>query len=163
MTADIREARDVLFKSTFCVRSVDTDSDGVMHFSNFLRYFEACEDEFYRSLGITRVRMREKYNIMLPRTASYCEYKATCKLGEMIEVTLNVHELAEKTVTNNFRIVRKRDSKLAAEGYLRSKAVGSNWEAVRIPEEIARIIRERAVRHKHKRERYVRATSMSVS
>ena len=56
------------FKRTFRVHWVDTDIAGVMHFSNFFRYFEACEEEFYRSLSLPLTEIRDKFGIMLPRS-----------------------------------------------------------------------------------------------
>jgi YbgC/YbaW family acyl-CoA thioester hydrolase len=73
---------------------VDTDVAGVMHYSNFFRYFEACEEEFYRSLGATLTHLKENYKIMLPRVEAHCEYKAACKFDDLIEVVLKVREVA---------------------------------------------------------------------
>jgi len=128
------------FKQTFRVRWVDTDNAGVMHFSNFLRYVEACEEELYRALGLTFKAIQAKYQITFPRVEVHCRYRAACRFDDLIEVALTVKEVAEKTVTYDFEIVRKHDNKLAADGYLKVIAVNSNWKAVQIPAEIAKEI-----------------------
>ena len=133
------------FKQSFRVRWVDTDIAGVMHYSNFLRYFEACEEEFYRSLGITLSAMRDKYRIMLPRIEAYCQYKAACRFDDQFDVSLRVRDVGEKTITYDFQLLRTEDGKLAAEGYLKCIAVNLDWKAVPLPEEFAKIIRENIV------------------
>lgn len=133
------------FKHSFRVRWVDTDIAGVMHYSNFLRYFEACEEEFYRSLGITLSAIRDKYRIMLPRIEAHCQYKAPCRFDDQFEVSLRVRDVGEKTITYDFQLLRTEDSKLAAEGYLKCIAVNLDWKAVPLPDEFAKMIRENIV------------------
>jgi acyl-CoA thioester hydrolase len=133
------------FKHSFRVRWVDTDIAGVMHYSNFLRYFEACEEEFYRSLGITLSAIRDKYRIMLPRIEAHCQYKAACRFDDQFEVSLRVRDVGEKTITYDFQLLRTEDSKLAAEGYLKCIAVNLDWKAVPLPDEFAKMIRENIV------------------
>jgi YbgC/YbaW family acyl-CoA thioester hydrolase len=130
------------FKHVFRVHWVDTDVAGVMHFTNFLRYFEACEEEFYRSISLPFNAIREKYGIMLPRVDVHCQYKAVCRFDDFIEVTMRVREVAEKTVTYDFQTVRQHDGKLAAEGSMKCIAVNSDWKAVPLPAELARVLRE---------------------
>lgn len=131
-----------MFKSTFRVRWVDTDIAGVMHFSNFLRYFEACEEEFYRSLGLSLNAIREKYDILIPRVEACCQYKVACRFDDQIEVTLKVREVASKTITYDFQLFRKQDGRLAAEGYIKCITVDSSWKAVPLPPEMAKTLRE---------------------
>ena len=66
----------MIFKCKFRVHWVDTDTAGVMHFSNYFRYFEACEEEFYRSLGMNMNRLRDEFGVLLPRVEVSCKYKA---------------------------------------------------------------------------------------
>ena len=128
------------FKHKFRVRWVDTDTAGVMHFSNYFRYFEACEEEFYRSLEMEPDRIRGKFGIMLPRVETACQYKAPCRYNDTIEVTLNVREIGTKTVTYDFQILN--DGRIAAEGFVKCIAVNPDWKVVDLPEEITNILRK---------------------
>ena len=121
---------------------VDTDIAGVMHFSNFFRYFEACEEEFYRSISLPFTAIREKYGVMLPRVEAHCQYKAACRFDDSIDVTLRVREVAEKTITYDFQVIRQADRKLAAEGYVKCIAVNSKWKAIPLPSEVAETLRD---------------------
>jgi len=125
------------------VHWVDTDVAGVMHFTNYLRYFEACEEEFYRSISSNFDEMRVKYGIAFPRVEAHCRYKAPCRFNDVFEVTMRVREVAEKTLTYDFQAIRQHDGKLAAEGYIKCIAVNSEWKAVKLPSDLAKAILEK--------------------
>jgi len=133
------------FKRSFRVHWVDTDTVGVMHFSNFFRYFEACEEEFYRSLSLPLTEIRDRLGVLLPRVEVHCQYKAACRLDELIDITLKVREVQEKTIIYDFQIIRQSDGKLAAEGFVKCIAVNSEWKAVPLPAEVARTVRNSIV------------------
>jgi len=132
----------MVFKQIFRVRWVDTDAAGVMHYSNYFRQFEACEEEFYRSMGLSFKTICEKFGIGLPRVEAHCTYKSSCHCDDTVEITLQVGEIAEKTITYNFQAILRDGDKLAADGYLKCIAVNEKWKAVPIPENFARLIRE---------------------
>ena len=131
------------FKHTFRVHWVDTDVAGVMHFTNYLRYFEACEEEFYRSISLPFHDIQQKYGITFPRVETHCTYKAACRFDDFFEVTMRIREVAEKTITWEFQASRQKDGKLAAEGFIKCIAVNSNWKAVNLPPELAKTVREK--------------------
>jgi len=133
------------FKRSFRVHWVDTDTAGVMHFSNFFRYFEACEEEFYRSISLPLTEIRDRLGVLLPRVEVHCQYKAACRLDELIDITLKVREVQEKTIIYDFQIIRQSDGKLAAEGFVKCIAVNSEWKAVPLPAEVARTVRNSIV------------------
>jgi len=131
------------FKRTFRVHWVDTDVAGVMHFTNYLRYFEACEEEFYRSISLPFNDVRVNYGIIFPRVEVHCQYKAACRFDDFFEVTMRVREVGEKTITYDFQAIRQHDNKLAAEGYVKCIAVNSEWKPVQLPPDLAKTIREK--------------------
>jgi acyl-CoA thioester hydrolase len=132
---------EMTFKHSFHIRWVDTDTAQVMHYSNYFRYFEACEEEFYRSLGLDFKKIFEKYGIGLPRVEAHCIYKAPSKYGDEVEVELTAEEIAEKTIKYAFQVFLAEGHKLAADGYLKIIAVNHEWKAVQIPSEFAKVIR----------------------
>jgi acyl-CoA thioesterase FadM len=38
-----------------------------MHFGNFFRYFEACEEEFYRSPSLPLTETHDRFGVLLLR------------------------------------------------------------------------------------------------
>ncbi|RLI21432.1 acyl-CoA thioesterase [Candidatus Bathyarchaeota archaeon] len=126
------------FKTSFRVSWVDTDSAKIVHFSNYFRYFEKAEEEFYRKLGCNFDDMAEKYGIILPRVEAYCHYVSPLKFNDLVEIELSVKELREKAVKYWFKVYNKQNGRLAAEGYIVVVAADRNLGgAVKIPKEIA--------------------------
>ena len=131
------------FKRSFRVRWADTDVALVMHFTNYLRYFEACEEDFYRSISSPLNEVQRKYGIILPRVEAHCIYKAACPFNDVLDIMMRVRVVAKKTITWGFQAVRRRDGKLAAEGSINCIAVNSDWKAVNLPVHLAKMVREK--------------------
>jgi acyl-CoA thioester hydrolase len=126
------------FKTTLRVNWVDTDAAEVVHFSNYFRFFERAEEEFYRHLGITFKDIRENYKIWLPRIEAFCKYKAPARFNDLLTIELSIEEIREKSVKFGFSIRKNKTSQLLAEGYI--VVVAADKEAgvaVKIPKEIA--------------------------
>ena len=130
------------FTQSFRVHWVDTDAAGVMHFSNFFRCFEACEEAFYRSISLPLTEVRDRHGILLPRVEVHCEYKAACRFDDVIDLTLRIREVAEKTITYDFQVTRRSDGKVAADGYVKCIAISKEWRAVPLPQDVAKKVRE---------------------
>jgi len=131
------------FIRTFRVRWVDTDVAGVMHFTNYLRYFEACEEEFYRSIGLAFNTVRTKYGITFPRIEAHCIYRAPCRFDDCFDVEMRMREVSEKTITWDFRAIRQVDGNVAAEGYIKCISVNAEWKAVPLPLEVVEMVRQK--------------------
>ncbi|MCK4424823.1 acyl-CoA thioesterase, partial [Candidatus Bathyarchaeota archaeon] len=55
------------FKASFRVSWAETDAAQIVHFSNYLRFFERTEEKLYRNLGFNFNDVMKKHNILLPR------------------------------------------------------------------------------------------------
>jgi len=118
---------------------VDTDAAGVVHFSNYFRFFEKAEEEFYNKLGFNFDKINEKYGIWFPRVEAYCKYKSPSKFNDILEIEIHLEELKEKAVKYGFKVHNRTTEKEAAEGYVVIVAADKKKnKAVRIPEEIKR-------------------------
>jgi acyl-CoA thioester hydrolase len=126
------------FRTAFRVAWADTDAAGVVHYSNYFRFFERTEEEFYRHLGFT-FEDTAKQGLWFPRIEAFCQYKKPARFSDLLEVELTVEGLKEKSFRLGFRIVNKETSVLLAAGYVvvvvADKQTG---KAVRIPEETLR-------------------------
>ena len=67
------------------VEFVDTDSAGIVHFSNFFRFMEETEHAFYRSLGFTLYSRDAERTFGWPRVAAECRYKSPLRFGELLK------------------------------------------------------------------------------
>ncbi len=127
-----------MFETEIRVRWVDTDRLQVVHFSNYFRYFEAAEEEYYRSMGLNYQTLHEKYGIALPRVEVGCTYRSPARFNDLLRVILTVKEIAEKTILYDFAIHSKTSGRILAEGSVRVATVDTKtWKAVPVPEELA--------------------------
>jgi acyl-CoA thioester hydrolase len=88
------------------VRTVEfgeTDMAGIMHFSNFFRWMEACEAAFYRSLGLPLISFVPGNIVGWPRVKASCEYKSPLRFNDQVEVKLLVREVRTRGVIFQFQ------------------------------------------------------------
>lgn len=105
------------FKTSFRVSWTDTDAAQVVHFSNYFRFFEKTEEEFYRHLGFSFNDFIEK-GIWFPRVEAFCQFKSPAKFNDLLKVELTVEELKEKSIKYGFKIFNKEKAVLLANGYV---------------------------------------------
>jgi len=124
------------FKTSFRVSWVDTDAAQVAHFSNYFRFFEKTEEEFYRHLGFSFNDITNK-GLWFPRAEAFCQFKKPALFNELIEVELTVEELKEKSIKYGFKIYNQESAVLLANGYVTIVAANKKTgKATQIPKEI---------------------------
>jgi YbgC/YbaW family acyl-CoA thioester hydrolase len=105
------------FKTSIRVTWADTDAAQVVHFSNYFRFFERAEEEFYRALGFSFTDFR-RLGLWFPRVEAFCQYKKPAVFNDMLDVEVTVEELREKSVRLGFRVSNKETEDSLASGYL---------------------------------------------
>ncbi len=124
------------FKTSFRVAWVDTDAAGVVHYSNYFRFFERAEEEFYRHLGFDFTNFRERA-LWFPRVEASCQYKKPATYGDLLVIEVTVEDLKEKSVKLGFRIVNEKTDDLLAFGHLVIVAADRRTgRATRIPVDV---------------------------
>ena len=91
------------FRTSRRVEFADTDMAGIVHFANYFRYMESVEVEFLRTLGLS-VTMRtdagERFGF--PRVASSCDFVVPVSFMDLLDVSICVERLGNKSVTYRF-------------------------------------------------------------
>src|SRR5439155_14005997 len=91
------------FKVLRRVEFFETDMAGIVHYSNFFRYMEVAEHEFFRSLGFSVVAARVDPPVGWPRVHAECDYLHPLRFEDEIEIHLLVSEKRSKSLTYAFR------------------------------------------------------------
>jgi YbgC/YbaW family acyl-CoA thioester hydrolase len=125
------------FTTTCRVQFVDTDMAGIAHFSNYYRYMEQAEAEFFRKHGENLVRKQpDGTNVGWPRVGTSCRYHAPAYYDDILDVKLFVHRRGVKSVTLNFEFWREET--LLANGQMKTVycrfAPGQPIESIEIPD-----------------------------
>ena len=126
-----------VFKTTYRITWSDTDAAQVVHHSNYFRFFERAEEEFYRHLGFSIDRLAQQ-GLWLPRIEVCCKYNAPSRFGDILEISMVLEDLQRKTVKYGFKVRKQGTKAILAEGYV--VAANANKElgkAIDIPLEIA--------------------------
>ena len=63
----------------------ETDQMGIVHHSNYIRWFEEARDEVVREYGID-YRQIEALGILMPVVNVACDYKSAAKYGDKVSV-----------------------------------------------------------------------------
>jgi acyl-CoA thioester hydrolase len=92
------------FKITRRVEFSDTDMAGIVHYSNFFRYMEAAEHEFFRSIGFSVVTRQVDPPVGWPRVRAECDYLQPLLFEDEFEVHMLVSEKKSKSLSYVFRI-----------------------------------------------------------
>lgn len=138
-------------KVTRRVEFADTDMAGIMHHSNFFRFMETAEHDFYRSLGFSVVMPDTDPRLGWPRVHAECDFSRPLRFEDEVEIHLIVREKKSKSITYEFRFrkVKTGDTVLdppedVAVGKLTIVCVshkqGEEMKAASIPPEIDALI-----------------------
>ena len=92
------------YTTTRRVEFAESDMAGIMHFSNFYRWMETVEHEFFRSLGLSIHMQVNGQSIGWPRLEASCKFKSPLKFEETATIHLDIEEITNKTVTYRFDI-----------------------------------------------------------
>ena len=97
------------YTTTRRVEFAESDMAGIMHFSNFYRWMETVEHEFFRSLGLSIHMQVNGQSIGWPRLEASCKFKSPLKFEETATIHLEIEEITDKTVTYRFDVEKEGD------------------------------------------------------
>ena len=63
----------------------ETDQMGIVHHSNYIRWFEEARDELVREYGID-YRLIEAQGVLMPVVNVSCDYKNAAKYGDQVRI-----------------------------------------------------------------------------
>ena len=95
------------FRTTRLVEFSDTDMAGIVHFANFFRFMEAAEQEFLRSRGLSVALEWEGRAMGFPRVAAACDYLTPARFEDVLDVTVAIDRVGQKSVTYVFEFSRQ--------------------------------------------------------
>ena len=97
------------------VKLFDTDTMGVVHHSNYIRWFETGRVEFLRTLGIDLNEMMND-GILFPIVEIGAKFHAPARFGDELEIETTAEALTKAKMKFNYVIRRRGEDKILAEG-----------------------------------------------
>lgn len=93
----------------------DTDQMGVVYHANYLRFFEASRNEFFRERG-GNYRDLEATGLMLPVVEANVKYLAPAHYDDMLEIEVGVDEIKRATFAFTYVLRREGEEKVLSTG-----------------------------------------------
>ena len=132
------------FTTTRRVEFSETDMAGIVHFSNYFRYLESAEHEFFRSLGLDIHTSTPDGMYGWARVHASCDYMAPLRYNDEVEIRLRISDKKPKSLEFEAEL-RRIESEDARSPVARArwrtvcvrKAAGeSNIRSVEMPAEV---------------------------
>lgn len=114
------------------VRFVETDMMGVVHHSNYFRWFEMGRVEYLKEAGIYLLDLMAN-DIVFPITDVSCQYKASARFDDYFLVETYMAELSRAKMVFTYRVVREADGLLLATGRTQNLFTDSKGKVIRLP------------------------------
>jgi YbgC/YbaW family acyl-CoA thioester hydrolase len=96
-------------RSTRKIEFSETDMAGLVHFSNYFRYMETAERDFFEAAGLGFNQYGAGPLRGWPRTRAECKFSAPLHFGDTIEIHLAVSAVKDRSLEYRFRIFRLND------------------------------------------------------
>ena len=118
------------------VRYYETDQMGIVHHSNYIRYFECGRTAMLKELGLP-IEKIEEAGVMLPVVSVECRYKVPARLGDTLRVVSMIDEVPRAKLVIRTEIFNP-DGLLCCEGKVVLGFINSlTRRPVRCPDELA--------------------------
>ena len=93
----------------------ETDQMGVVHHSNYIRWFEEARTNLLEQIGIGYDKM-EQQGIISPVIGLSCEYKKTTRFSETVDITARITSLTGIKFSTYYEIIEKESGELRCKG-----------------------------------------------
>ena len=93
--------------STRRIEFSETDMAGLVHFSNFFKYMETAERDFFEAAGVDLIRTAPGELVGWPRARAECKFSAPLRFGDTIDIHLAVKSVKDRAIDYQFRIIRR--------------------------------------------------------
>ena len=123
------------------VRYYETDQMGIVHHSNYVRYFECGRSDMMQKNGLP-IEVIEKEGVMLPVVSVEARYKTPAKMGDTVRIVSRIEKIpmAKLEVLSE---IYNQDGVLLCTGKVVLGFIDTvTRHPVRCPENLARIIAE---------------------
>lgn len=129
------------FEHFLDVRYYETDQMGIVHHSNYIRYFECGRIAMLEEVGLPMHKI-EASGVMLPIISVECRYKYPAKLGDKLKIVTSFDELPRARFTVKSEVYNQ-DGQLLVEGSVSMGFIDSTTRRpIRCPESLIAVFDE---------------------
>ena len=116
------------------VRWGDVDAARIIFYGSYIHFFEYAETELFREVGLPYGVMFDELGIWLPRVHLECDFHRAAKLDDLLEVSVYVGRIGNKSMKLNFEVRRKGEPELiATANFVLASVRQDSFETVPVP------------------------------
>jgi acyl-CoA thioester hydrolase len=121
----------------------DTDKAGIVWYPNYFKWFDMAGHQFFRSIGLSPLKLEEEKNIILPLLDAGCTFEKPLYYDNIITIRTTIDEINRKTIRLKHEVFRG-DTRSGYGYEIRGwvKKVDGKISAVLIPEEVKDILKK---------------------
>ena len=119
------------FKHEIKIYYEDTDSGGVVYYSNYLNFLERARTEMIESVGLSNKKLLEEYKTLIIVKSCNIEYVSPAKLEDKIQIYSSIESLGKAS----FVVIQNinKDDDLIAKAKLKLVTVNQEGKPAKIP------------------------------
>ena len=96
-------------RSKHIIQFSETDMAGLVHFSNFFKYMELAERDFFAANKLDLIKVQPGELTGWPRARAECKFTTPLRFGDIIEIHLAVKAVKDRAIDYQFRIYRTKN------------------------------------------------------
>ena len=97
----------ITFDTEIRVWYVDTDQMGIVHHSNYIKYYEEARSAFMRHLGVSYADM-EAREVLMPILRVESEYKRPARYDDVLTVRLIIRDVPKARFAGEYEIYNSK-------------------------------------------------------
>ena len=119
------------FKLEIKIYYEDTDSGGVVYYSNYLKFLERARTEMLASIGLSNKKLLKEHKTLIIVKSCNIEYIAPAKLEDKIQIYSSTETLNKAS----FELIQniKKDNNLIVKAKVKLVTVNKDGKPIKIP------------------------------
>jgi len=109
----------------------DTDSGGVVYYSNYLKFLERARTEMINSVGLSNKKLLDEHKSLIIVKSCNIEYMKPAKLEDKIQIYSSIESFNKASFIMNQNI--KKDNDLIVKAKIKLVTVNQEGKAIKIP------------------------------
>ena len=110
----------------------DTDAGGVVYYANYLKYLERARTEALTTIGLSNLKIKEKFGALIIVKSCNIEYKKSALLEDQLNVRSFVKSITKTSFFMNQFITK--DEKPIVDAQVHLVFVNEKGKPVKVPE-----------------------------
>lgn len=116
----------------------ETDQMGIIHHSNYIRYFEEARLDWMEQIGLD-YRQLEEMGIMIPVLSAQCRYLIPVRFGDEIEISVKLAKFDGIKMEFSYEIYQRETGRLCTTGQTGHCFLDSRMKPLRLKRQFPEI------------------------